>query len=118
MTVAFIGPSLPPLTGDDDIPQEIRDYSESTGYGVALFKSPQDQSTCAHLTADIMIKESGVVDNRCRFYETFSGSNSFVLLDQTLKVEEVRCSVCRKFTHQPALELTLLIIRNRTGRYL
>lgn len=89
MTVAFIGPSLPVLPDDEVVPQEIRDYSESMDLGVALYRSPQDQSTCDHLTAGPMIASSSVVDGRCHFFEPFGGSNSWVLLDQTLEAVEV-----------------------------
>lgn len=91
MSVAFIGPSLPPLTDESsDIPQEIQDYVTTTGMGVALYHSPQDQSTCDHLTSGPMIAESEVRDGRCHFEERFGGSNSWVLLDEVLQVAEVR----------------------------
>lgn len=90
ISVAFIGPSLPALPDDLDVPEEIRAYTTETGSGVVLFNSPQDQTTCDHLTADPMIAESSVVDERCHFYERFSGSNSWVVLDETIEVAEVR----------------------------
>jgi len=82
--VAWFGPSLPPFPEDVVVPDEIREYSNQTATGVALFQSPQDQTTCDHLTADAMKGESTVVDDRCLFYERFGGSNSWVVLDQEI----------------------------------
>jgi len=77
---------------DVDVPEQVRDYSNANGFGVALFTSPQDQSTCNHVTADLMIAESSIVDGRCHFFEPFGGSNSWVLLDRALEAPEVSAS--------------------------
>jgi hypothetical protein len=89
MSVAFMGPSLPALTDDINVPDEIKEYSRTTGSGIVVFKSPQDQTTCSHLNAELMIAESSVVNDRCLFYERFGGSNSWVVLDDTIDVAEV-----------------------------
>jgi hypothetical protein len=89
MSVAFTGPDLPALTDDVNVPEEVRQYSLETGFGVLLINSPQDQTTCDHLASDLMKQESSVVDGRCLFYDQFGGSNSWVVMDETVPAPAV-----------------------------
>ncbi len=96
MTVAFVGPGLPTIPdlvkthgqdAVDGIPSSVKQYATENNFGVSLFNSPQDQSTCSHLKST-MAAESTVKNGRCHFYEPFSVSNWWVLLDETLTAPE------------------------------
>lgn len=88
----IIGPGLPELSDDD------KKYLESTAsevkkhydilstttsdakYGALLFRSPVDQSSCAHL-GPTMTRSSEVRNGRCDFYEPYGRTNSWRVLD-------------------------------------
>jgi len=88
MAVVFLGPGLEDLSSDVGIPDSIVDYATANGMGGALFKSPEDQSTCGHLTSQTMIDAVTVKDSRCHFYEPFGGSNLWVVMDEELIAPE------------------------------
>jgi hypothetical protein len=84
MSVAFIAEGLPVMTNATNVPSDVLAYQTSQpGLGIAVFKSPVDQTTCDHLQM-FMRESSSVVDGRCHFYEPFGGSNSWVTLDEEL----------------------------------
>ena len=89
MSVVFLGPGLPSLDSQDtsSVPTTIVDYAQSQGagnVGMQIFKSAQDQSTCAHVTSSYMLDFVDIADDRCRFYEAFGAMEDWVLMDETL----------------------------------
>jgi hypothetical protein len=89
MSVAVLGPNLTSV--DDliavDLPDQVLNYANQTeGFGAELFKSPQDQSTCAHVESEVFNKHTKVVDGRCHYHEQFGDTNTWVLLDTSLVV--------------------------------
>jgi hypothetical protein len=96
ISVAVIGPSLPALDDSIVVPDDVRAYSQETGSGVAVLNSPQDQTSCDHLTAELVTEASSVVDNRCHFYEPFGGLSSWVVLDKSLNAPEVSFGMLTK----------------------
>jgi len=86
MTVVIIGPGLQDLPDDDNMPDSVKEYAKNNALGGVIYKSPIDQSTCDHLTSPEMIKESTVIDDRCFFYEPFSGTNNWVVMDEIFTV--------------------------------
>jgi len=88
MTSVFIGPGLPTLPGNSNVPNSVAQYAEENGFGGVVFKSNQDQTTCDHLTSKEMIDTSAVLNGRCTFYEPFSNSSLWVLSDDIIKVPE------------------------------
>jgi hypothetical protein len=90
MSVVIIGPSLPALPDDANVPDAVVDALAGDGgyMGAVLYESRADQSNCDHLKA-IMGDASSVVDNRCNFYEPFAGSNSWVVMDEEFAVQAV-----------------------------
>lgn len=89
MTVVIIGPGLPTLPNDDNVPNSVRKYAGDNNFGGLIYKSPLNQSTCDHLTSPEMIKESFVEDGRCFFYEPFSDTNNWVIMDEILNVGDI-----------------------------
>jgi len=83
MTAAIVGPGLPEAEdAAGRVPDAVMDYTTANGLGIAVFDSPEDQSTCGHLTSKLMFNSSTVKDGRCHFYEPFGGSNLWVVLDE------------------------------------
>ena len=80
----IIGPGLPELTDDEwnYIPNDIKSDPiwNANGKKAYLFKSPEDQSSCAHLGV-VMQQHCTVKNGRCDFYETFGQTNSWRVLD-------------------------------------
>jgi len=89
ISAAIIGPGLPALKDTTIVPSDILAYAEEKGFGVSLFKLPEDKSTCNILASDAERRESDVVDSRCHFYDPFGRSNSWVVLDEADVVDEV-----------------------------
>lgn len=88
MSVAIIGPGLEALQDDDSLPDSVKQYAIDMGMGAMIYNSPQDQSSCDHLTSPEMISEVTVKDRRCHFYEPFGGSNLWVILDDIITLPE------------------------------
>merc|ERR1719424_2263802 len=80
----IIGPGLPQLTAEEEalLPQQVKTDAayRAAGVGAVLRRSPQDQTTCAHL-GPTMTRNSKVVNNRCDFYEPYGATHSWRLLD-------------------------------------
>jgi len=83
----IIGPGLPKLSADEikTLPTAVRDDpifsgDNATKLGAVIFRSPEDQSTCAHL-GTVMKKNSKVVNGRCDFYEPYGRTHSWRVLD-------------------------------------
>jgi len=80
----IIGPGLPKLTSAEkaNIPTEVLSQMDSiAGDNGAIFtRSPADQSSCKHLSP-VMSTSSSVRNGRCNFYEPYSGTNSWRVLD-------------------------------------
>jgi hypothetical protein len=82
--VVVIGPGLAALSDPNGIvPAEISG-NVGADEGAVLYESPADQSTCAHLASEEMQGASEVTEGRCRFFETYGESHSWVLMDQAL----------------------------------
>lgn len=88
MSTVFIGPGLPTLSEDSGIPNSVMQYATDNDMGGVIFKSPQNQSTCEHLTSQIMIDSTTVKDGRCHFYEPYSDSNLWVVMDNIISAPE------------------------------
>jgi len=90
MSTVFIGPGLPTLlpAQNTGVPTSVLQYAADNAMGGMVFKSPQDQSTCDHLTSPTMIDASTVKDGRCNFYEPFTSSNLWVIMDNILAAPE------------------------------
>jgi len=89
MTVVIIGPGLPPIPDNcKNMPDSVRKYAEDNNFGGVIFKSPVDQSTCDHLTSPEIISETSIKDERCFFYEPFSNTNNWVIMDEVFPVSE------------------------------
>jgi len=90
MSAVFIGPGLPTLLASQNtgVPNSVLQYAADNAMGGMVFKSPQDQSTCNHLTSQIMIDASTVKDGRCHFYEPFTSSNLWVVMDRIISATE------------------------------
>lgn len=88
MSAVFIGPGLPALSVDAVLPDSVKQYVDTTGMGGKIYNSPQDQSSCEHLTSPEMESEVTVKDGRCHFYEPFGGSNLWVIMDDIITVPE------------------------------
>jgi len=88
MSVVIIGPDLPSLSADANVPEDVSNYINENNMGASLFESLANQTTCDHLQS-VMGDASSVVDDRCHFYEPFGGSNSWVVLDESYPVETV-----------------------------
>ena len=86
MSTIIIGEGLPELPSDIYVPAEVSNYLSENNVGAVAFVSPDDQSTCDHLTSPEMINEVSVVDDRCHFYEPFGGSNLWVVMDEVYKL--------------------------------
>jgi plastocyanin len=85
VSVLVIGPGLSNLSGTEQsqVPADVlADIPD--GEGAALFTSPEDQSSCAHLGSDMMTMASDVSDGRCHFHEPYGDTHSWVLLDDML----------------------------------
>jgi len=80
----IVGPGLPQLSAQDlaSLPSEVRNdpVVSSSSMGAILHRSPANQGTCDHMGA-VMKGETSVVNGRCNFYEPFSRTNSWRLLD-------------------------------------
>jgi len=80
----IIGPGLPALSAAEQalLPAEVRDSPVWNGQGIGgiLHRSPQDQSTCAHL-GKVMNDSSSVRNGRCDFFEPWGKTNSWRVLD-------------------------------------
>jgi len=76
------------LTGEESLPDAVVNYATQNELGIAVLTSPDDQSTCDHLASELMSDQSTVKDDRCHFYEPFSGSNLWVVLDDELAAPE------------------------------
>lgn len=94
MSTVILSPALPSLTNSSNnsnyIPEAVRAYADANGMGGLLFESPQDQSSCDHLTSPTMIDAVTVKDGRCHFYEPFGGSNLWTIMDEAFVAPEVR----------------------------
>jgi len=89
MSAAVVGPGLPAADeAAEDVPDAVMDHATATGEGIAVFASPEDQATCAHLASETMSGASTVKDDRCHFYEPYGGSNLWVVLDDGLAAPE------------------------------
>jgi len=81
-----MGPGLPQLTDAEkalvpaDIMAQVKDIPHSSTFGMMLERSPDDQSTCAHL-CDEMKKHSKPRHGRCDFYEPFGDGHSWRLVE-------------------------------------
>lgn len=83
----IIGPGLPPLSEQDLslVPEEVRNdpiWSDNNDNNIGAYfhQSPADQSTCDHL-GTVMKAHSTVLNGRCDFFEPFSQTHSWRLLD-------------------------------------
>lgn len=81
----IIGPGLPPLDQEtfDSLPEQVQAdpiWNSNDNIGAYYHVSPQDQSTCNHLGV-VMQESSTVVNGRCDFFEPFSQTNSWRVLD-------------------------------------
>uniref|UniRef100_A0A7S1NL07 DUF305 domain-containing protein n=1 Tax=Eutreptiella gymnastica TaxID=73025 RepID=A0A7S1NL07_9EUGL len=81
----IIGPGLPTLSDADmqSLPVELQNdrvWSTQGGVGAVIHRSPQDQSSCAHL-GTVMQGISSVVNGRCDFFEPFGQTHSWRVLD-------------------------------------
>ena len=92
----IIGPGLPKLSADEikTLPTAVRDDPIFSGdnankLGAIIFRSPKDQSTCAHL-GTVMQKHSKVVNGRCDFYEPYGRTHSWRVLDADNNVLPVK----------------------------
>lgn len=80
----IVGPGLPALETEvlEGLPDEVKNDPILTtpGFGAYFHQGPQDQSTCDHL-GTVMAQESTVFNGRCDFFEPFSQTHSWRLLD-------------------------------------
>lgn len=90
MSTVIIGEALPLLNETDsdnaNVPSSILQYMSDNSLGGVVFNSPADQSTCDHLSSMEMMQSTSIVDQRCHFYETFGGSNLWVISDEVYKL--------------------------------
>jgi len=81
----LIGPGLPALVDTSMVPSEVMNDpvmkpGGTNKPGGMIFRSPADQSTCAHL-GKTMTDSSTVRNGRCDFYEPYGATNSWRVLD-------------------------------------
>jgi len=90
MAIVVIGPGLPQLTpeANPDVLDSIIQYASDSGLGGEVYTSPSNQSTCDHLISSNMIDATTVKNEHCHFYEPFSSSNMWVVLDELLAAPE------------------------------
>lgn len=79
--VAVLGPGLPPA------PPQLP-FIVPEGMGALVLDSMGDQSSCAHLENANMIQSTSVRNGRCRFFEPYTQSLSWVILDKNLTLVE------------------------------
>lgn len=81
-----VGPGLPALTNEtksqvpEDIMKQVAGIPHSNTFGYWYNRAPDDQSTCAHL-CDEMKKHSKPRMGRCDFYEPFTDTHSWRLVE-------------------------------------
>lgn len=81
-----VGPGLPALSDEqkahipEDIMKQVASIPHSNGFGYVYNRAPDDQSTCDHL-CDEMKKHSAVRMGRCDFYEPFTDTHSWRLVE-------------------------------------
>ena len=76
----IIGPDLPLSS---DVPQDFID-SIRVGEGAVLVRSPEDQTTCNHVLDEPMASVVDDQEGRCLYYEPFSNSSSYLILNGAL----------------------------------
>ena len=79
-----VGPNLPPPPAFTLIPQSILQYVTDNDLGMITFASPKDQTTCDHVQSTQMKGATSVLNGRCHFHEKYSGSNMWVIYDDTV----------------------------------
>lgn len=89
ISFAVVGPSLPALPANVEVPAVVRD-SVRAGSGAVVVNVAADQTTCDHVKSHTMGSSTEVVDNRCEFCEELGGSHSWVLIDDEIQVVAVR----------------------------
>eukprot|EP00746_Dinoflagellata_sp_MGD_P085474 gnl/MRDRNA2_/MRDRNA2_33831_c0_seq1.p1 gnl/MRDRNA2_/MRDRNA2_33831_c0~~gnl/MRDRNA2_/MRDRNA2_33831_c0_seq1.p1 ORF type:complete len:511 (-),score=104.34 gnl/MRDRNA2_/MRDRNA2_33831_c0_seq1:356-1888(-) len=81
-----VGPGLPALSDEDkaqipeDILNQVAEIPHSSGFGYWYNRAPDDQSTCDHM-CDEMKKHTAVRMGRCDFYEPFTDTHSWRLVE-------------------------------------
>jgi hypothetical protein len=81
-----VGPGLPPLSDEhkaqipEDILAQVAEIPHSKNFGYWFNRAPDDQSTCDHL-CDEMKKHTSVRLGRCDFYEPFTDTHSWRLVE-------------------------------------
>jgi hypothetical protein len=81
-----VGPGLPALSDEqksqipEDILKQVADIPHSNTFGYWYNRAPDDQSTCDHLCNE-MKKHCTVRMGRCDFYEPFTDTHSFRLVE-------------------------------------
>jgi hypothetical protein len=81
-----VGPGLPALSDEqksqipEDILKQVAEIPHSNTFGYWYNRAPDDQSTCAHL-CDEMKKHCKVRMGRCDFYEPFTDTHSWRLVE-------------------------------------
>lgn len=81
-----VGPGLPALSDEqksqipEDILKQVAEIPHSNTFGYWYNRAPDDQSTCAHL-CDEMKKHCEVRMGRCDFYEPFTDTHSWRLVE-------------------------------------